>query len=143
MITGLNHSGLVVEDLDRSINFYRDVIGLEVVRTLEREGGPISEVVGYENTQLKGAMLSLNDGHLIELIQYINPEVSELPTQERAVLGGSHIAFNVDDIQKTMDALISNDAKQLNPPVETAPGRKACYMQDPDGNWIELLEIKE
>ena len=143
MITGLNHSGLVVEDLERSLHFYRDVIGLEVVRTMERDGGPISDVVGYENTHLKGAMLSLNDGHVIELIQYVRPEVAERPTQERAVLGGSHIAFNVDDIQKTMDALISNGAKQLNPPVETAPGRKVCYMQDPDGNWIELLEINE
>ena len=28
----------------------------------------------------------------------------------------------------------------LNPPVEGAPGRKVCYMQDPDGNWIELIE---
>ena len=96
MITGLNHSGLVVEDLERSVRFYRDVIGLEVVRTFERDGGPISDVVGYENTHLKGAMLSLNDGHVIELIQYVRPEVAERPTQERAVLGGSHIAFNVD-----------------------------------------------
>ena len=44
MITGLNHSGLVVEDLERSIHFYRDVIGLELVRTMDRDGGPISEV---------------------------------------------------------------------------------------------------
>ena len=143
MITGLNHSGIVVEDLERSVHFYRDVIGLEVVRTIDRDGGPISQVVGYENTHLKGALLSLNDGHVIELIQYIRPKVAERPTQERAVLGGSHIAFNVDDIQKTMDELTGNGAKQLNPPVETAPGRKACYMQDPDGNWIELLQIDE
>ena len=83
MITGLNHSGLVVEDLEKSVHFYRDVIGLEVVRTIDRDGGPISEVVGYENTHLKGAMLSLNDGHVIELIQYVRPGAAERPTQER------------------------------------------------------------
>ena len=36
---------------------------------------------------------------------------------------------------------MSNGAKKLNPPKELAPGRTACYLQDPDGNWLELLQL--
>ena len=140
MITGMNHTGFVVRDLDASVHFYRDIVGLEIVRTMEREGAPISQVIGYENTHVKGTILSTGDGHSLELIQYINPAASERPTDERNVLGASHLAFNVDDIEKTFERLVSNGARRLNPPATMQPGRKACYMQDPDGNWIELIE---
>ena len=143
MITGMNHTGFVVSDLDTSVHFYRDIVGLEIVRTMEREGAPISQVIGYEGTHLKGTILSTGDGHSLELIQYINPAASERPTAERNVLGASHLAFNVDDIEKTFERLVSNGARRLNPPATMQPGRKACYMQDPDGNWIELIEASE
>ncbi|MCI0441417.1 MAG: VOC family protein [Chloroflexi bacterium] len=142
MIKRMYHTGFVVSDLQKSLAFYRDVLGLKVVRELERTGYPISQVVGYENAHLKGAMLGLEgeEGHVLELIQYVNPKASARPTTERAVLGGSHLAFYVDDIEQTFQKLVANGAKKLNPPVEIAPGRKGCYMQDPDGNWIELIQ---
>ena len=140
MITGMNHTGFVVNDLEKSVEFYTDVVGLTVVGTRDREGAPISQVVGYENTHLKAALLSVADGHILELIQYIQPVGSERPTEERNTLGASHLAFNVDDIEQTFQHLISRGAQKLNPPVEIVPGRTGCYLQDPDGNWIELLQ---
>lgn len=95
MITGMNHTGFVVRDLDKAVEFYRDVLGLQVVRTVDREGTPISQVVGYENTHLKGVILSVGNGHALELIQYIRPQGAERPTEERNTLGASHLAFNV------------------------------------------------
>ncbi len=140
MITGMNHTGFVVRDLDASVRFYRDVVGLKIVRTMERDGAPISQVIGYENTHLKGTILSAGDSHSLELIQYINPAPTERPTEERNALGASHLAFNVDDIEETFERLVRDGARKLNPPATMQPGRKACYMQDPDGNWIELIE---
>ena len=140
MITGMNHTGFVVRNLDKAVEFYRQVLGLKVVRATDREGAPISQVVGYENTHLKGALLSLGDGHALELLQYISPIGSERPTEERNTLGASHLAFNVEDIDATFQELIGQGAQKLNPPVELVPGRRTCYLQDPDGNWIELIE---
>jgi catechol 2,3-dioxygenase-like lactoylglutathione lyase family enzyme len=140
MIKGMDHMGFIVTDLEKAIAFYRDVVGLPEVRRLERDGGPIDNVLGYRNTHIKGAMLSLGEGHLLELIQYINPNPDGRPTEERAVIGGSHLGLRVEDIDAEFAKLVANGAKDLNPPVEVAPGRKVCYMQDPDGNWIELLE---
>ena len=143
MITGMNHTGFVVRDVEKATMFYRDVIGLTVVTTYEREGSPISQVVGYENAHLRVALLSIEEGHILELIQYVHPPGSERATEERSTLGGTHLAFNVEDIEQTFQQLVSNGVRGLNPPAEVAPGRKACYMQDPDGNWIELIEITE
>ena len=145
MITGMNHTGFVVNNVEASADFYMNVIGLKEIARRERDGGPISQVVGYENTHLKAVLLGLDEdgSHILELIEYIRPEPSDRPTTERAVIGASHICFNVDDIHSAFSELISNGAKELNPPVESAPGRMVCYLQDPDGNWIELIQSAE
>jgi len=140
MIKGLNHAGIVVNNLEDSIKFYSNVIGLPVARMIERKGSPISAVVGYDDVHIKAALLDLGDGHFLELIQYFNPIASDRPTKERAVLGGSHLAFNVDNIEETLAYLDKNGAKTLNDPVEVSAGRFVCYMRDPDNNWIELIE---
>jgi len=142
MITGMDHTGFVVRDLDKSAAFYRDVIGLKVARSVEREGRPISQVLGYPNTHIKAALLNMGDGHLLELVQYVHPSGAERPTQERNTLGASHLAFKVDNIEQTFKHLTTHGAQKMNPPVEVAPGRKVCYLQDPDGNWIELIEAR-
>ena len=142
MITGMNHTGFVVADLDRSVEFYNEVVGLQVVARRERDGAPISQVLDYEKTSIKVALLGIDgeDGHILELIEYVNPVSTERPTNERAVLGASHLAFNVTDIEGTFQRLLANGAIRLNAPVEVTPGRVVCYLQDPDGNWIELIE---
>ena len=57
MITRMNHTGFVVRDLDKSTTFYRDVIGLEVVASRQRQGAPISQVIGYDDAHLKICLL--------------------------------------------------------------------------------------
>ena len=138
----LNPAVLYVRDLDRSVDFYADVVGLSVADRYERQGGPISQVLGYDDTHIRVALLGLDgeDGHILELIEYLNPDSAERPTQERAVRGASQLAFKVTDIHGTFQRLLDQGAVRLNSPAEVAPGRVVCYIQDPDGNWIELIE---
>lgn len=145
MITSMAHTGFVVADLDKSVEFYSEVVGLEVVSRGEAEGGVISQIVGYEHSHLKLASLGIDQegGHILELIEYVRPVSTERPTEERAVLGASHLAFNVTDIEGTLKRLLDNGAIKLNAPVGGAQGRSSCYLQDPDGNWIELMERSE
>ena len=143
MITSMNHTGFVVRDMEKAVAFYRDVVGMEVVRSADRDGGTISQVVGYEDTHLKATHLSTGDGPTLELIEYVNPPATDRRSRERATLGASHLAFNVEDIDATFQRLVDNGGQRLNPPVEVQPGRKACYLQDPDGNWIELVEARD
>ena len=141
MITGLNHAGLVVKDLEQALKFYSGVLGFKVLARRERDGGPIDKVVGYDHAHLKIADVGTGEGTVIELIQYVNPPPADRPTEERSVLGGSHIAFDVDDVEETHRRIVAGGATELNPPIEVAPGKKVCYLQDPDGNWLELIQI--
>lgn len=145
MITGMNHTGFVVRDLECSVDFYTNTVGLQLVKRRERKGAPISHMLAYDGAQIKAAFLGFDDegGHVLELIEYVNPDSSERPTSERAVLGASHLAFNVTDINGTFDRMIAAGAIKLAAPIELAPGRVGCYLQDPDGNWVELLQLDE
>ena len=142
MIKAMHHSGFVVADLDKATSFYRDVVGLKVLDTRERTGTAISQVVGYENCHIKAVDVGTGDGHRLELIQYVNPPARDRQSEERSMIGSSHLCLHVDDIDATFNRLVENGAKKMNPPAELAPGRWACYLQDPDGNWIELLELQ-
>ena len=141
MIKRFHHTGFVVQDVDKAIAFYRDIVGLEVANRYQRTGHAIGQVVGYDDAHLEIAILESKGEHILELIQYVNPPPGARPTQERSVLGGTHLCMLVDDIDETFRKLTENGAVAMNPPASVAPGRTACYMQDPDGNWIELLEL--
>lgn len=140
MIKSINHTGVVVQNLDRSIAFYSGTVGLEVITHLDALGDTVSQVVGYDNTHLKVALLRSMNGQVIELVQYLQPQPGQRPTEQRAVLGVSHLAFDVDNIDETLCHLVDHGAIKMNDPVEVAPGKKVCYLQDPDGNWLELIE---
>ncbi len=141
MIRGLNHAGFVVSNLEEEVAFYEEVVGLIVLDRLERTGAPISQVVGYEGAHLKIAKMGARgEEHFLELIEYVNPSSGGRPTEERAVIGGAHVAWIVDDIHEAFDRVMANGAIEMNPPTEIAPGRWACYMQDPEGNWIEFIQ---
>lgn len=141
MIKALHHTGFVVQDLEKATQFYTEVVGLKLLNTRERTGAAIDQVVGYEGAHLKAVDVSTGDGHMLELIEYVSPSAGARGTKERAVLGGTHLAFLVDDIDAVYSRISGNGGKALNPPAEISPGRRACYMQDPDGNWIEMIEI--
>ena len=140
-MTHLHHTGFVVRNREASVTFYRNVVGLRLLREFERRGPDIDQIVGYQQAHLRSAMLDLGGGHALELIQYVNPPPDERPTEERNILGAAHIAIQVADIQAVYDKLSAGGAKVMNPPVQLGPDRLACYLQDPDGNWIELVEV--
>lgn len=137
------HTGFVVSDRDKAIAFYRDVVGLDVLNEYERQGEGIDQVLGYEGAHLKSALLDMGGGHVLELIQYLSPAPAERPSQERNVVGAAHMAIQVDDIQVAYDRWVEGGAVTLGPPTEIVPGRLICYLQDPDGNWMELVQISE
>ena len=130
-----------MKNVEESTAFYRDVVGLSLIRAYERMGTGIDQVVGYENAHLSAAILDIGGGHILELIQYVNPRSEDRPTEERNALGATHVALLVDDIHAMYARLAEKGGQVMNPPAELEPGRIACYLQDPDGNWIELLEL--
>ena len=120
------------------------------VSSIERdqvlEGDFISEVVGYPDAQLHIVYLGVGDQrHSVELIQYLNPAGDAVALPQRHQVGASHLGIIVDDLDAFYADLSAKGARFVSPPA-TRPNpvypaaSKGCYMQDPDGNWLELLE---
>lgn len=142
-ILAARHTGLVVRNLDKSLAFYRDILGLELAARAIEQGGYIENLVGIPGAVVEWAKLKVPGGHLVELLQYLSHPVTA-PAEElgRANRPGcSHLAFTVADLDVLFESLLSagykcNHAPQLSPDGKV----KVLYAHDPDGIILELVQ---
>ncbi len=146
MLKSFYHTGFVVRDLERSVKFYSEVMGLELMRQIEASGEMIEKVVGFKDAHLKAAFLSMGNGHHLELIQYIVPPGSDTHTR-RNDFGATHLAFYVEGLEENYEDLSQKGLRFIGPPVSSVQDgkvvRRIAYAQDPDNNWLEFIEIME
>ena len=139
------HSALSVSDLDRSISFYRDVLGLtlELGPTEITEGRELADGVGVPNARLRQAILAAEQGK-VELIEYVHPPRPSDKPPPQNVLGAIHIAFKVNNAEAKMEELKAKGVEFHTPLniIEDGPlkGWKWVYFKDPDGITLELVE---
>ncbi len=143
MIDSFAHAGLTVTSLDRSLAFYHDVLGLEVVMEQEKEGGYLAAIVGYPGTHVRMAHLALPGGGRIELFEYLEPPGRGTPGEPRDI-GITHICLVVADIQAAYTRLLAAGATPFSPPVEIDTGANrgawGLYVRDPDGIVLEIFQ---
>ena len=99
---GLHHVGITVADLDASIRFYHDVLGLEFANEPSPwfDGEELSRGVGVPGAALRQVSLLVGDTTL-ELLEYRSPpSETEQPLGSNS-RGASHVAFLVEDIEAT------------------------------------------
>lgn len=141
------HAGMVVKNLESAIEFYTEGLGLNLIATPVVTGQGISDLVGYEGSHLKEAFLgtggetSVMDSSTLALIEYVSPRSAERVTSERNAIGAGHVAFLIDDLDDLFARLVDMGAGTLGPPTRINDVTRGCYLTDPDGNWIELVEI--
>lgn len=141
----LHHTGYTVSNLDRSVAFYRDLLGCEVVATQEKEGGYLAAIVGYPDAHVRMAHLRVPGGeHVIELFEYLSPPGGRADVEPRNV-GASHLCFIVDDLRALYERLRELGVTSfVSPPVEVDTGINrgglALYLRDPDGITLELFQ---
>jgi catechol 2,3-dioxygenase-like lactoylglutathione lyase family enzyme len=145
MLTSFFHTGFVVSDLEAAIDFYTDVMGLTLTGRTERTGEFPSTLLGFPDTHIRGAFLEMGGGHQLELIQYMNP-VGGVADFDKNNIRAAHLAFFVADIDRFYEDTRQRGLTYGTPPVAMyddagAMLRKALYCQDPDGNWLELVEL--
>lgn len=144
MVTGFNHSGFVVRDLDTVIAFYRDALGLEVVREVDSVAPPEGDHTGIPGARRKLVFVGKPDGgHLLELVHFIDPPSPE-GHLDRHQQGAAHVCFNVEGLEEFHGRLSRQGVRFLTPPRyrDTPDGGRTgiCYARDPEGNWLEFIE---
>jgi lactoylglutathione lyase len=113
---------LFVADLERSVGFYRDVVGLQV-----KVWGD-----GYVEFATQGAKLGLYDRSRLEELTGQGAEAPGSP--------GGEVVFLVEDVDAEAARLRAAGATILKGPVDRAWGHRTLHLEDPDGFVIELAE---
>jgi len=119
----LLHTRMRVSDMDQTINFYTDVLGLEV---MERKTSPRGSHLAFLKVP--------NSEELIELCSF--PPSGPVKVQEDLV----HLAFEVDNLDDTIAELTAEGVRVTDGPTRSSSGSRFIFIDAPDGYEVELIE---
>ncbi len=119
----LLHTRMRVSDMEQTIAFYREVLGLEVI---ERKTSPRGSHLAFLKVP--------NSDEMIELTSF--PPSGPVKVQEDLV----HLAFQVESLDETIAALTAKGVKITDGPTQTSSGSRFLFIDAPDGYEIELIE---
>ena len=146
-LLGVHHTGLVVKDLDRSIRFYHDLLGLEFYNepTPWFSGPDLARGVGVPGAELRQVTFWVGEHSTVELLEYRNPRQAATAPVPNNRLGAAHVCFRVADVRATKAELEARGVEFYSDVnvVDDGPlaGWRWVYFSDPDGLALELVEI--
>lgn len=146
---GVWHFSFTVSDMDRSVDFYSRVLGLELVHRQEQSNAYTAALVGFPAASLRIAQLRVPgqqrgiSSHDLELVEYVEPR--GIPHGgERNRPGASHLAFTVQDAHAEYERLRAEGVQFVSPPQAITAGVNqggyTCYFVDPDEITLELVQ---
>ena len=144
-IIAADHTGITVSSLERSLAFWRDVLGFELSHRTRQAGELAGEITGVQGAEISLAVVKA-PGHKIELLEYHAPDnrkhVSELRPCDVASV---HVALTVDDLDAVIESIAASGWHAAGTPqtLTTGPnaGKRVVYVRDPDGTTIELMQL--
>jgi catechol 2,3-dioxygenase-like lactoylglutathione lyase family enzyme len=144
-VTGFYHAGITVRSIDASLAFYRDLLGLEVVRDFTRDLPFLMELVGIPARSIRSVFLEITPTHFVELVEYHG--VEQFPAGARPCdLGVGHTCLFVEDIAALHQELVRagvtiRSTQPVTLPLGAYAGSKVLYVHDPDGYILELYQL--
>ncbi|HXA08331.1 MAG TPA: VOC family protein [Chthoniobacterales bacterium] len=142
-ILAADHTGITVANLERSLAFWRDVLGFEVSHRPHQTGSLASEITGVPGAAISIAVLK-GYGHKIELLEYLAPPGRQHVRPRPCDVGSVHVAFVVDNLDAVLSAIAASgwQAAGKAQPLQAGPnaGKRVVYVRDPDGTTIEFMQ---
>ena len=141
---GFDHVSVSTADLDGSIVFYSDLLGIPVLDRGEDSGPELRKLVGLDDVSIRWADLDLGDARILELVEFTSPRGAS-PAKSLWDPGSGHFGLRVDDLNGLYDRLREAGVTVRSEPVTwNEPGAwdgvRVMYAIDPDGTWVELVE---
>lgn len=150
VVRTVNHLNIVVADMERSLAFYVDLLGMRPTFEVTLNGDWIDTVAGLPGVTARCIFVQpKNGGCRFELLQYVAPPGVDPPANGFAnTTGLRHFALEVDDLEAWYTKLSAANIGFISPPV-TVPfmlmdgiRKRLCYCHDPDGVIVELCEFR-
>jgi catechol 2,3-dioxygenase-like lactoylglutathione lyase family enzyme len=147
-IIGADHTGITVSNLERSLAFWRDLLGFELSHTAHQTGELAREITGVAGAELKLAVLKAPGGHKIELLEYLGPPDRTKHADLRPCdVGSVHVALTVNDLNAVLQRIVASGWKTAGKPqtLQSGPnaGKRVVYVRDPDGTTIEFMQTPD
>ncbi|MEZ4595719.1 MAG: VOC family protein [Chloroflexota bacterium] len=147
IVTRPHHVGIQVADLERSVAFYRDLLGFQLLFQWNPQLEYVRTVTGYPDADIHAAVLAFpgDTGLTLEILEYRG--VPRAPVDTRtANPGTAHIAVVVDDCDALYATLVARQVRTVSAPVTPTAGPNAggrlVYAIDPDGIRVELISTR-
>jgi glyoxylase I family protein len=133
-IIGFSHVCVAVSDMQASLRFYRDLLGLDVFFDVELDGSPMEVVTGEAGARgrMVGGMLG---GTVVELLEFAHRSFAQ-PSE--TMLGYTNISLSVRDVDAALAAISAAGLQPEQQPVEIG-GVRMFFVRDPDGTPIEFV----
>lgn len=138
------HTGLTVYDLDHMLAFFAVGLGAHVgeVRQIPI-GDTLGHITGVRGAQARLAMATLPGGHIVELLQYSEPESATRESPRPCDIGAAHLALRVESVATTLQDVQQFGFRGAGPkqylPAGPFAGQYATYIRDGHGFTLELI----
>ena len=145
-IVSADHTGITVSDLERSLAFWRDVIGFEFSHRAHQKGEMSEQITGVKGAELKLAVVKAPGGHKIELLEYLAPADHKKDAYLRPCdVGHVHVALIVEDLDAVLQKIAGSGWKAAGKAQTLThgpnAGKRVVYVRDPDGTTIEFMQM--
>ena len=145
-ISRIDHIGITTSDLERSLHFYVDLLGMRLLSRARLAAPEIAQLLGLETVEIDDADLDSGDGRIVELFQYMEP-VGARVDHHSWDFPTTHIAFTVSDLaavrERLAEAAVEVISRHVMVSHETEgpwAGVQCLYVRDPDGVIVELVQ---
>ncbi len=142
-IIAADHTGITVTNLERSLAFWRDVLGFELSHRPHQTGKLASEITGVPGAEISIAVLK-GYGHKIELLEYQAPADRKRVSLRPCDVGFVHVALVVDNLDAVLATIAKSGWQAAGQPqtLTAGPnaGKRVVYVRDPDGTTIEFMQ---
>ena len=143
-IIAADHTGITVANLERSLAFWRDVLGFEFSHRTHQTGKLAEEITGVAGAEISLAVVKAPGGHKIELLEYLAPPDRKHVDLRPCDVGHVHVALTVDNLETVLSAIAASGWKAAGEPqtLQSGPnaGKRVAYVRDPDGTTIEFMQ---
>ena len=144
-VLGIFHAGITVSNMDRALEFYRDLLGLDVLYDREATSPYLARLLNIQVPDIRIVFLHAGpaDAASIELLEYRSLSGSTAG-HDPWDPGSGHVCFSVVNVDRLYTAVIRSGYEVRSEPVDIVSGpnfgSRAFYVKDPDGHWIELFQ---
>jgi catechol 2,3-dioxygenase-like lactoylglutathione lyase family enzyme len=146
-IIAVDHTGITVSDIERSLAFWRDVLGFELSHRAHQKGELAEQITGIAGAEILIAVVKA-PGHKIELLEYRAPADRKQQNKLRPCdVGSAHVALTVENLDDLLETIAASGWKVPGTPqtltVGPNAGKRVVYVRDPDGTTIEFMQLPE